>query len=421
MNAAGSHSLRCRAITCASSILFVELGVAPAQEALRTALDADQAYRARNAPQAREAAQLRAGPVLFDASLSYSLQWRDNVQYVSSDSHDDYVHRIQANGHAFWPATKDSTLSLGLGVGYEAYMNNSDLNRAFVAPDSELAWDIPVKDFVFTLYDRFSYSEDVASQGALSGVSEFPRFENTAGLRARWYPNKYLFELGYAHYNFFATSSEFDYLERSSEQFFGRAGYRLTSATQIGLEASGSLNNYNDSTQQDNTSASVGPFIEWQITPAIQLGLRGGYVTYSYDKSALNRTTSDTSSYYFGFSANHQWTDHITHGVTASRDYQQGINQGSQAIELYTVQYHLTWAFHHRASISGNFLYEHGTEPLLGINQKYDRYGTGATLGYQIFRHLSSSLGYQFLTKDANSSSQDYDENTVTFNLTYHF
>ena len=76
-------------------------------------------------------------------------------------------------------------LSFGVGVSYEHYLDNSHLSHLNVSPDSALAWDITAKDWLFTIYDRISYSQDVISQAALSGTARFPRFENTAGLRAR--------------------------------------------------------------------------------------------------------------------------------------------------------------------------------------------------------------------------------------------
>jgi hypothetical protein len=172
-----------------------------------------------------------------------------------------------------------------------------------------------------------SFIHDVASQGGLSGTAEFPRIENTAGFRVRWMPDRYQFELGYGHYNFFAESATYDYLARSSEQFFGRATYRFVETTQAGLEASGSLTDYESARERDNQSVSIGPFIEWQLLADLRLSLRGGYVIY-FQEPVLNfGLGKDVGSFYAGIEANHRLTDHVTHGLSAARGVQQSVNR----------------------------------------------------------------------------------------------
>ena len=153
-----------------------------------TAVEGDRLYETRQAAAKAPIRddQLRAGPVYLQASLAYSLEWNDNIYYTPTNTEDDFIHRPQLNLGATWPVSDDSRLTFGVGLGYQHYMDHSDLDRMILTPDSELAWDIKIKDLVLTLYDRAEYSQDVVSQGGLSGTAEFPRIENTAGTRARW-------------------------------------------------------------------------------------------------------------------------------------------------------------------------------------------------------------------------------------------
>lgn len=412
---------QCKLGFIAGAVLHLAVSSSSAQEALRTAVEGDQAYRARSAPDYRPSGQLKAGPVYFNVGLGYSLEWNDNVNISSSSPEADFIHRPQMDVRAVWPATKDSTLSFGMGIGYQKYMDHPDLGGLLISPNSALAWDIPVEDFVFTLSDRFSYSQDVISQGGLSGTAEFPRIENTAGLRVRWMPDRYQFELGYAHYNFFAGSATDDYLTRSSEQFFGRAAYRFADATQAGLEASGSLTDYESPIRQDNQSVSMGPFIEWQLLADLRLSLRGGYVIYFQDPGPIFGLSSDVSSFYAGIEANHRLTDHITHGLSAVREVQQSVNQGSELTEQLTARYFVAWAFLDPARISADCFYEHGKPPNLGIAETYDRLGFGAGVSWQLLRHLSVGLAYRYTTKNSNINLRDYNQNVVTLNGNYRF
>ena len=403
----------------AGAALHLTVGSASAQEALRTAVEGDQAYRTRSAPDYRPSDQMKAGPVYFNVGLRYELEWNDNIRYANTNTEADFIHRPQVDVRAVWAATKDTVLSFGAGIGYQKYMDNPDLDRMLISPNSELAWDIPVRDFLFTLYDRFLYSQDVASQGGLSGTAEFPRIENTAGVRGSWTPDHYRFELGYAHYNFFAESATYDYLTRSSEQFFGRAAYRLADATLAGLEASGSLTDYQSPTQQDNQSVSMGPFMDWQILADLRLSLRGGYVVYFQDLVAGQ--SGNVSSYYVGIESNHRLTDYITHGLSAVREVRQSVNQGSELAEQLTARYFVIWAFLNNASLSANFFYEHAKPPQPGTGETYDRLGFGAGVNWQLLRHLSVGLAYRYTTKDSDVPGNDYNQNSVVLSGNYQF
>jgi hypothetical protein len=349
---------------------------------------------------------------------------------VDTNRESDLIHTPRANIRATWQATRDSALSVGLGVGYSFYTENSDYNRLNISPDSEIAWDIPVGDWVFTLADRCFYSSDVASQGAISGRAEYPRLENTIGVRARWMPDRYVVHLGYGHYNFFSDSDTYDYLNRASEQFFGRAGYRLAEVTEVGIEASGALTSYDSILRENNQNASVGPYLNWQITEATELSLHGGYVMYVYDGN-----TSELSSWYIGGQFRNQLTDSFSHGISLSREVQQGFYVNSDYIELLAARYFLTWAFHRQGTLTADVNYEYGKQPRtfmfppfpfpVQVDEAYDRVGFGVSLNWQFTRHLYSSLGYRFYNKNSDLDQygipQDYLVNTVTLSAFYQF
>jgi len=304
-------------------------------------------------------------------------------------------------------------------VGYRAYQRNSDLDRLFIAPDSELAWDIPVEDFVFSPYDRFSYSQDVISQGAISGVAEFPRVENTAGLRVEWNPAQYVFQLSYGHEIFVPETANFAYLARASDQFFGSAGWRFAADAVGGAEISASLTDY-VSGQNDNRNLSAGPFVEWQMTPWFNLNLRGGVVRYSF-ASPVAGGNPDLLSYYVNCEARHRATEFLSHGLTLRRDVQQGLNQGSQVIEQLSTHYFIAWAFHRSVSLQTDFWYEHSREPQFGVVEIFDRYGFSLGLTAQPLKHLGVGLTYRYALKDSNFNWRGYAQNVVTMNINYVF
>ncbi len=410
-----------------------------AQDALRSAIEGDRSYQNRSGVEFipdRDA--IRTGPVTYAFSLGYSLEWNDNVRSTQEDTDSDFIHRPNANVRATWQATRDSVISMGMGFGYQFYTENTDLNRAFFTPDSDLAWDIPVKDWVFTVYDRFSYSQDLLSQPAFVGTGQtgdYPRMDNTAGLRARWMPSRYVFEAGYGHNTFYTDSQDYSYLNRSSEQFFGRAGYRFAEATQAGVEVSSGLTSYKDSSRGDNQNISVGPYAQWQVTEATYIALHGGYVIYHYDPDTFVATNGatfatearDHSSWYAGVEVRNRLTDDISHGLTFSREVQQGANQipganvNTDYVELLSAGYSISWAFHHKGSLGANVTYEHGTEPYVIREEVFDRYGFGINASWRFTRHFSTGLGYRFSTRSSNLDDRDYQVNSVTLSASYIF
>jgi hypothetical protein len=419
-----------------ASVVSLGVGItASAQDALQSAIQGDRSYRDRSSAEfIPEGDGIRTGPLTYALGVGYGLEWNSNIRNTATEEKSDFIHSPQANIRATWQATRDSVLGLGLGFGYRKYTKHDDLDSSFFRPDSDLAWDIPVNDWVFTVYDRFSYSKDLLDQGALVGTGQtgdYPRMENTSGLRTRWMPGQYIIEAGYAHHIFYSSSAEFDYLNRGTEQLFSRAGYRFAEATQAGLEVSGGFTSYNSGLRGDNQNVSVGPYAQWQITEATYLALHGGYVLYHYDADQFS-TSRDSSSWYVNVEAQNRLTDDIRQGLSVSREMQQGANldpavlaggnrRNTDAVELLSARYFVSWAFHQQGTLSADVMYEHGNEPQAGAEEVFDRYGFGLNASWRFTRHLSTSLGYRFTERSANTAGRDYQVNSVILTGNYHF
>lgn len=420
-----------------------------AQEALDTAIRGDRSEQARQlaaAPSDTAPERLRAGPLEFNIGLSYGFEYTDNVRNTSQPREEDFIQRPQVNFSGFLPITDTGRLTLGFGVGYADYLKHNDLDRLYFSPNSELAYDFSVKDLRFTIYDSFDYSYDVQSVGAVSGVAQLPRFQNSVGIRALWAPSEWSYQAGYSHNNYITQSgssqeTDFGYLDRSAEQIFGRVAYSFAPATRVGVEASVGLTDYSSEAQADNLNASVGPFVEWQVIESLTVTLRGGFTYYSFDatpastvrpvRPALPERTLE--SYYAGFGVNHKLTDFITHGVSANRSIQAGLNQGSDYIETTTVGYQIGWQATDKLNVGLNLTYGHGAEPQSQLDEDgviisddleeeiYDTYQAGASASYRMTRRLTSSLTYSHSRRVSTGGSRNYFVNRVSVGLGYQF
>ncbi len=412
-----------RRLPIAAGFLAVSVVPVLAQEALRNAVREDGAYQARQVGASAQPGGWKAGPLYFSPAASFGIESNDNVRN-SEEKEGDVILRPGGRVGGLWIATDRSRLSFGVGFGYEKYLQHSDLNRSFVSPDSELAYDLSVKDLVLSFYDNFTYSQDVVSQASLSGVANLPRYDNTVGVRATWAPREAIYSLGYAHENFFAVGSTNSFLDRTGEQVYLSAAYRFRPKTSAGLEASGALTDFSSSAQRDSTTVTFGPFLKWQARPWLGINLRGGSINYRPDPTNSFDHPNNQSSYYASVNIDHQLTDHITQALSGMRDYQTSLSEANSYVQTTTLRYSVTWALRQNTSLTGYVLYEVGQQPgagSLGGTEDFDRIGFGLAVRQSFTQRLSTSLGYDFSNRESNLQGRSYGSNRVTLTLSYTF
>jgi hypothetical protein len=402
----------------------------PAQEALRNALLEDKSVLARQVSPSGDTEFHKAGPLQFNMGLSYSGEFNDNVNLSEVQREGDFIQRPQLDVHGFLPVTKTAQLSLGMGIGYEIYADHSELNTLFLNPDSEVAYDFSAKDFTFTFYDRFTYSKEVESVGALSGVAQFPRLENSIGTRVTWAPSRWTYQAGYTHSSFITSGTsgnDFSYLDRSSEQFFARVAYGFAPATQAGLETSVALTDYVSTTRADNNSYSVGPYVEWQVTEALTLSVHGGLTYLAFDSVSATPTALGTASYslntyYASLQINQHLTQFISHGLSLVHEVEPGVNEGSDYLESTHGEYRANWSMTQNMTVGMNFQYEHGTEgSVAAVTQQYDRFGAGFSASRKLSARLTAGVAYNYWRRISKEGGGDYYQNQASISLRYQF
>lgn len=417
---------------CVYAVLSLSCTYAGAQDALRTALQGDRSARARQPIANPQSDVTKAGPVQFTAGMSYSLEFNDNVNVAEASGEEDWIQQLQLDIHASARVTKNSTLTFGGALGYAKYLNHPENDRFLITPDSnsELAYDISTHDFLITIYDRFNYSQDVTTEAALTGVSEFPRFNNTVGIRATYFPSRWNYQAGYAHDNFLTFSSEFERLNRSSEQFFGRIGYDFAFATRAGIEATGSLTDYEDPAQRDSYSATAGPYLEWTVTDALRASVHAGLTYYAFASSDSAGASSlsgnnDLTSYNASVQIDHRISSLFTHGLSLTHDIRPGVNAGSDLIESTHISYRATWPLTQKLVIAGSIFYQIGDEPQItptgSTGEKFGQFGTTLSTSFPLSQKLSSVLTYSFVQRTSNQADRNYEQNRVSLSLRYRF
>lgn len=411
------------AVIGCGGILRGDTGYAQRQDSLAGEAAAQALKRSIEAEQYN----LRWGPLQLKTGASVGVSYTDNVFY-SYDRKDDLLVNPQITLAALWPITDLNNLRLSLGLAYEWYLENRELNgdAPLVNPGTELVFNLFVGDFRIRLHDRFSYQESLFFN-SLSGegvrfynfndVGTFSRLNNHAGFEVDWDLNKVVLSVGYNHENFISMTSSFEYLDRASEWLTASAGFALGDKAQAGLEAQAGLHNYEtETTLNDNWRARGGPFVEANPQEKISLRAGAGFDTARYEDTALNN--SDYESYY-AYARIRQETRLFSHMLTAGREHVLGDNANNLRTTYvrYSISSPVVTHVDLGADLSVNFAEEFGGT----FEEDFTYYGAGFRIGYQFHKFWRADLGYEFRLKESNLALRDFHRNRVTLAAAYSF
>lgn len=400
------------------------------QDALISALALDRTMETNtNAPIGLAPEGHHLGPVPFSLGASTTALYDDNINGVGSNPQSDVLLSAGVNLGLSWAPTGESQLQLGSGLGYTKYLENTRNSGFDISPDSAVTYLFSVDDVVFTLFDQLTYQREVVSQAALANIAILPRLENTAGTRVAWNPGQWTLQASYSHDNYYSEENG-QSLNRSSEYFYSRGGWRFAEATEAGLEASESLTSYQDASLGDNSSASVGAYVEWQLRRSLRLSLRGGPSFNSFSSGASTAGNSSLLSYYISFAATHHLTDYLSHQLSVNHSVQPGLNSGSAYIEEFSAAYSATWYLTQSISLGAGLTYENGSQPISTAlpgqiaaesTEDFERYGVQPQILWNLTDKLSSRFAYGHWLRHSNLEDRSFSENSVSLNFTYGF
>ena len=414
-----------------------------AQDAIRPSLAGEAAAEARRQSLDRIPYNLLMGPVRFRFSATAGFEYNDNINIAEENELDDFIFRPQVNFNAVWPITQLNTLRFDIGIGYAFYLSHSEYNTngILLAPGSQLSFDVFVGDFRINFHDRFSLEQDPIGEPGLSGVADYGRFQNTAGVSVLWDLNKAVATFGYDHYTFIATNDDFEYLDRNADAFMASLSVALTATTGVGIETTYVFNRYDQDLLNDSNTFSIGAFVETQLTNFVKIRVAGGYQMISFDGDDVRlgpfppgflpdgetflvyEDQSDLDDYYINLLISHRINASFTHRLSAGHESQLGVN--SNYIRLNYVRHTATWNIINRTLLSTELFYEDAEESggflNFGEGEDLNRYGGAVSLGYQLTRNVTLGARYQYTQKDSNVPLRDYRQNRVSIDGTYSF
>jgi hypothetical protein len=422
-----SFGVRSRWVAAA---IVLTLKFAPAQEALRSSMAGAAAAEARRLRPESLPFTFKAGELRVLAVPSVSLSWSDNVRTTKENAEDDFILKPLLTLNASYPVTQRNLLQLNVGVGYQHYFQHDDLSGIYLQSGSELSFDVFVKDFLINFHDRFSYSQDSASEAGVAGTGDYGNINNTVGVLATWDLQDVTLSAGYDHANTFSPATQFQSQERASEMFSARAGLRLNPALTAGLEASAAFTTYEEKILNDNQSYSAGVYADWQLSPHFRIQPRAGYTIYSFESTSESAfgistapaiRTEDLNSWYADLTVRHQITEVVGYSLSAGHQVRLGIQ--SDVIENWYVRPSVDWRIIKDLSFQTFLTYEHGDSGEGNIqgnlSETYDWFGGGLSLSRPITDRLVLGLSYRLTTRTSSIEARGYTQNVVSLQLTY--
>ncbi|HEY1786652.1 MAG TPA: hypothetical protein VGJ73_00785 [Verrucomicrobiae bacterium] len=417
------------------SVLSPGVFMVKGQDALFNATAVQGAIGGQSSAFGPASEQLQLGPVNFNLGAFTSLTWNDNINGAQTNAESDILSQTGINLGLEWPATEHSDLRLSTGVGYLHYFRYTADSGLTVTPGSALSYAFSWNDASVTFYDQASYTRQVTAEAALANVATLPQFGNTAGLLGEWDPGHWTLQTSYSHVINLSDSAH-NYLNNNLEEFFGHAGWRFAQATQVGVEASASLASYQVASQNNDSSYSLGAYLDWQVTSWLQFTARGGPTFYEFYPQTPGAANSSLNSWYVSFGMNNQITDFLSQNVSVLRSIQLSVNQGSSYVEQLSAAYSLSWAVTRRINLIASVSYDDGQQPFLigylinipGIlvipdytTEHYQLYSGGLSAAWQFTDHLAASLAYSHTQRDSNLVGRTYSADSVTAQLSYNF
>ena len=108
---------------------------AAAQDALQSALSIADIIESKRTDKAIESENVRhLGPILYVAGLYSSVEYQDNGNYTERNEQAETILTAGLHLAAAWPATVNSQVRLGGGIGYAHYLSNDQNSGLDILP-----------------------------------------------------------------------------------------------------------------------------------------------------------------------------------------------------------------------------------------------------------------------------------------------
>ncbi len=367
---------------------------------------------------------LKAGPVDFKANATMGVEYNDNIGLSQTNRQSDLILRPMLQIDSEWRLTTLNTMRFDIGIGYAKYLRHGslDTNSILLDPGSQISFDVFVGGILkLNFHDRFAILQNPIDEPSLSNTARFDRFQNAAGVTGLFDFNDLKLVVGYDHFTYRTIGSDFNFLDRSEEQFFASVSTRMSDALTVGLDGSGSLVNYRLNINNNGTTVSAGPFAETSLSSYTKVRLNGGWQAMNFDSGGTTGDMSNYNGWYASLTVAQRLNQYWTHSLTVGREARLGLEVNFSEYEY--VRYLAQWQINPRLSANFDAFVEHDDESggLAQNSERSSRWGGGAGLIWRLGNKLTTDLRYRYVNKNSDLPLRDYYQNSILVDVTYTF
>lgn len=385
---------------------------------------------------------IKAGPVQMSFDAGMGVEYNTNVNLSDEDPRGSLVFTPRAGMNLYWPITRLNSLSLTIGVGYNYYLEDPDLGGQYllISPATELMFNVFIQDFVITIYERPSVTENPTDDPTLSNAVNYTFFNNTAGIDVMWDLNDLQFGIGYANQIRYSLNDDYSNQDSISNQIYATASALVQPFLRVGVQ--GSVNNMyyfnerpftvdpatgtattdapvNTSNLNNNSGASAGLFASGNISRFTSWSAGVGWQVMIFNETNNPLNTGNASNPYFNFGIANELNRFYSHSFSAS--FQSSPSSESNFVEGFNFAYGFNWILIRNWSLGGGAFFQTGTESPGPESEDFNRVGANIGLGYQVTKNLVASLYYSVISKGSTVLIDSYNQQIFGINLNYNF
>lgn len=376
---------------------------------------------------------IKIGPLPLRLSAGLDANFSDNSERSNLNKTTELtlLPRIDISGSV--RLSSFASLSLGLGIGYVKYLNHSENDRvlplavASLNPESGISFNIKIGKFLITVFDRPQVPQFQADAVTQRNQSQYQQFTNAAGVSILWDTNsRSSVTFRYTHSDSISFGSNVSTSDNSANDFLTSLSCKLGDSLGVGLEAGLSKTKYKETFLNGNTTYHAGPFLSLRLSEFLRLQASAGYQGGNYESGGGVGDNSSLGTYYANVSFSNNLNPRFNHYLSFGRESQSGAFSNFTLVNY--VRYQANWDVIRIANLSFYASFEDVEESGGLFAQHLRNYSIGVQSAFQLTKHISISLAYEFAKREATDdptplggSELDFDENRVSIRLGYTF
>jgi hypothetical protein len=413
--------LFCHLITISPVIIcFFQTNALQAQERVRTA-----AGQLKIESFKRPEAFFRVGPFQEELTATAGFDFSDNAGLTNTGKVSRFSFYEALTSDTLWTISHYNHLEFVFGgkLTEDFYGNGRNQVNFGIFPGSTVQLQFAVENFKVQLFDQFSYTQEPSTNPTATNTAYLNNLTNTIGavVSADW------------HLAIFSVSTDYTYNNQSGSNVQGQTNpatsgsrnsfrvgpslaFKWSPTVLYGIEStltrtSGTVTGGTGGSGNVN-SINVGPFIRGKLSRLTDIDLAVG-------ATLVDAKPSIAPNYYFGAVVRHQLNRNWQLILSGSHDLI--FTTGSDLTEEYVFRAGTQFNLTRFITASGSSFLSFGNEKTGSNPGNFAQYGIGANLAWKPRKHLSTSLTYDFIRREANSAVNTYVQNLISFQINYAF